>query len=309
MGESTAEDLDTVEDLEVEQPDDVEVVVDDATVDAEDGGEDQEIEIVREVEGSQPSSDSQTGIRKRINKLNSKVDSANEETAEARNDLAAEREKTKILEIALGQAKNAGKVEKAPNPDDFDDGVNDPAYIKKQGDYTQSIIAKQVATQVAEATRQTEDTVNLNAQSQQLQRQQVEHYERAEKIGAKDYAETEDKALAILGNDIANQVIGNFKDSHILLYYLGKNTSEAERLANLLISNPIQGVAEFGRLSSQLKIKPKTSTTPEPDEELKGDSPAAMDVNERKLNKLREEAAKTGDMKPLMDFRRKIAAQ
>jgi len=160
----------------------------------------------------------------------------------------------------------------SPKPDDFDEGTSDPGYIKKQDEYTQSIIQKQVSAQVAEATKHNETTVSINAQSQALQQKQFKHYERANEMKANDYAATEDKALAILGHEIANQMIGNFDDAHVLLYFLGKNTAEAESLANLISTNPIQGVAEIGRLRSELKIKPKSKTAPDPDKEITGDS-------------------------------------
>lgn len=309
MGDNTAEDQEVIEEVEVEEV--VKTEEENPSEETAESTETEEVEIVRESEGSQPISDNQTGIRKRINKLNSKVTAANEATSGANAELELEKEKTKLLNIALEQAKQSKPAPTAPNPDDFDEGINDPGYIKQHGEYTQSIIQQQVATQVAAATQQSVQTVNLNTQSQALQQKQVKHYERVNEMGIKNYSEIEDKAIGILGNETVIQIIDNFDDAHIILAYLGtdKNLSEAENLANLIKTNPIQGVAAIGGLRKDLKVRPKTKTAPDPDTEIKGDTPPKMNADERKLDKLREQATKTGDMKPLMDFKRKIASR
>jgi len=265
-----------------------------------------EFEIVRE--GTQPQFTQQqldNVVGKRVKRLNGKVEKSTEATELANTELALERDKNKILEIALEQARQGkSNAITAPNPDDFDEGYNDPGFIKKQSEFNNEFIKRSVAEQVAEATKTTTANADVISKSKTLESKQLKHYERAAKIGAKDYEATEDKALDILGSEVANHVIDNFDDSHILLYYMGKNPAEAERISNLLKSNPIRGVAELGRLSSELKIKPKSKVAPNPDEEINGESVANDSAIERRLNKLREEA-RGGDMKKLIEFKRK----
>ncbi len=271
----------------------------------------EEVEIVRESKGSQPDIDTQTGIRKRINKLTNKAALANEEASEARTESLILKEQLKVQEITINQLKNTQVAPTQPNPDDFDEGRLDPKFVKKQDEYTQSIIRQQVATEVAEAAKKTETEVNLNAESAKLRIKQEEHYGRAYKMGVKDYNETEDLAFGVL-NDVLGEKLGgkfadkivSFKDSQVILYYLGKNLTEAEKLVSLIKSDPVEGVLELGRLSSELKIKPKSTTAPDPDEEIKGDMKPGASAIEKKLEKLREQAAESGNMKPLMDFKR-----
>jgi hypothetical protein len=306
-----AEDQETVapEDQETEAPEAEEAEV--TTEEPEESAEtkDVEVEIVRE--GTQPQFTQQQlndTVSKRVKRLNRKVDEINDASNTANTELAIANEKNKILEIALQQAKSVKAAPNPPKADDFDGGTNDPEFIKKQDEYHHSIITSEVARQVSEATINTASTTDINAKSQELQRKQLKHYERANEIGAKDYATTEDKALEILGNEVANHMIDNFDDSHILLYYLGKNPVEAEHLSDLLKSNPIKGVAEIGRLSSELKIKPKTNIAPDPDEEIQGGAPTASEHTQNQLEKLRDQAAKSGksgDMKKIIDFKKK----
>lgn len=297
-----------------------EVVKDEAVVEAvepeldEDGieidpdeSDSDEVEIVRE--GTQPQFTQQQVndiVNKRVKRLNGKVTEASDSSAQSNVELDLAREKNKILELALEQAKATKKAEvKLPDPNDFDEGVNDAEYLVQHNNYTQSMIASQVAEQVAKATETVSNTTNQTQRSEALLKKQVKHYERADEIGAKDYEATEDKALEVLGQETANHIIDNFDDSHVIMYFLGKNPDEAKRIAHLLKTQAIKGVAEVGRLSAQLQIKPKNKPIADPDEEIISDGNAQSGTNERKLEKLRDQAAKTGNMKPLMEFKRK----
>lgn len=268
--------------------------------------ETEEVEIVRE--GSQPSKPGQSGFRKRINKLNAKIQTANDETNVANTENARLREENRILQQA-NQAQQNQQVLKKPNPDEFDLGTQDPDYQRQDSAYTQALVQKEVSRQVSESTKQTTVSTGQNQQRQELVKKQEGHYERASILKVKDYSDTEDKAIDILGNDVVNQIISNFDDSPHLLYYLGKNPQEAEKIASLIESNPILGVAEIGRLRSEIKVKPKTkSNAPNPDEEIEGKSGAPTDPFQRKLDKLREKATSGNkkDVDALFDFKKKM---
>lgn len=267
-----------------------------------------EVEIVRE--GTQPQFTQQQVndiVNKRVKRLNGKVTESNDTATETNAALELATQRNKILEMALDQAKAAKVSEiKLPDPNDFDDGVTDAEYIKQHGDYTNSIIAKQVAEQVARATQTVATTHNKTQQSEALLSKQVKHYERAEEIGAKDYEATEDKALEILGNDTAKVIIENYDNSHIILYYLGKNPDEAKHIASLVESKQsVKAIDAVAGLSRDLKLKPKTKIVADPDEEIQGDGNTQDGAIERRLTKLRDAAAKSGDMKDLMAFKRK----
>ncbi len=274
-------------------------------------GETDEVEIVRE--GTQPGKTQQqvnSIVQGRVKRLKSKIDGLNEDNKQSNTALDLSEEKNKLLQIALKQAQDKSRdAVKAPDVNDFDGGTNDPEFIKQQGLYNQSIISKQVADEVAKATQTISNTTNAEQESQALLSNQVKHYERAEEIGAKDYEVTEDKAIEVLGTEVTKHIIDNFDDSHIILYYLGKNPDEASRIANLLESSPIKGVAEIGRLSSELTVKSIKKPAPDPDEKISGDGSPDLSANERKLEQLREKASKSGDMSELMAFKRKIAKE
>lgn len=300
MGIDTAESLEAstedepiveIEPTESEKPADASEVSDED----EEQQEAVEVEVVRQGDdGSQP--DKQHGIRKRINKLNDKVAHANELTSQAETDLVLEREKNKVLALALDQAKTT-KVLTPPDPADFDDGVRDPKYIAKLNEYNQPMIAAEVQKQ----------TANLSAPepvNPDLERKQTKHYERAESLKAKDFDETEDEAIAILGKDFANHLIQNSDKSEMVLYYLGKNPTQAEEIKHLIATNPIKGMLQIGRLEAELSIQPRANSepTPDPDEELSGGSPSAGKTNkhQRNVDAARVRAQENGDMGPVL---------
>lgn len=269
---------------------------DDTTEAAETSEQDQEFEVVLESTGSQPkpAKTSPISIGKRINKLNAKVGSAQQAEEKATNELLLERERNRLLQIQLEQRQEVQTQPVMPNVDDFDGGAHDPEYVKKFQEYLTATNKIEISRQMQETNQHTVQSNRQTIQSQELERKQVKHYQRANEIGTKDYAEVEDEAIAILGNGTVNQIINNFEDSHILLYFLGKNPDKAQAIAEKIQTNPIQGVAELGALRSQLKIKPKTKITPNPDTPLSGGSPNKTNDSDAQAMKLLERAEKTG---------------
>ena len=248
-------------------------------------------------------------VQKRVAKLNTEVEDATRQVGEASEENSLLKEKNKLLQLALDQQRKPQTPEVTePNVDDFDLGFDDPEFRKKQKEFNAAQISAEVKRQVGEAQS---TAVQGNAQSvkqQELVGRQEQHYQRADKIGAKDYDETEKKALQIVGNEFANHLISNFDDAHIILYYMGKNEDETQALANLVKTNPIKGIAELGRLRAELKVKPRLNPTPEPDTELEGGVVPGKNVD-KTYDKLVEEAAKTGSMKNLLAYQKRLKAE
>lgn len=262
-----------------------------------DGQEDEatEVEIVREGD-TQPQPTTPRGFLKRIGKLNGKVGKAQAETAEEKQKREFVEDENRILKLALEQAK--GKPGQAPNeppnPEVFDGGVHDPDYIKATQDYNNKVIQEGIKKGLTEATQQTTVTQAQVAAAQKLETAQTSHYERAAKLGVKDYEETEDKAIEIFGTDNVNHLISNLDKSEVALYFFGKNTDLAHKYAEMFKTQPIKALVEIGGLLKEIKVKPKNEPSPDPDIELEGGSPSNLEAAQRKLNKLRDKVCETG---------------
>ena len=278
MGDENAlaQESDSTEEQELEGSEDQEGTEDSNESEGAEGSEEEqsekseEFEIVLEGAGSQP--DKQHGFRKRVNKLNDRIDEAKETASQAQTDLANSETRAKLLELALQQEreKNVSSVV-PPDPDDFDDGVRDPKYVAAFKAFNQPAIVAAVKEHIGPVATEQPAPVDPN-----IERSQRKHYERADGLGARDYDETEDKAIAILGKDVAKHIIQSSDKSEQILYFLGKNPGEAEEIRELIEANSIKGVLRIGQLEASLSVKSKANRkpAPNPDEDLQGGSPS-----------------------------------
>lgn len=226
----------------------------------------QEVEIVlKGDEGSQPAQ-SNLGIRNRVRKLNAKVSAAQAGESQASSELATEREKNKLLQLALNQQKASPKG--PPDPNDFDDGAKDAKYVEAleahNREFFQSEMEKHTAAQSTPA-----------ANDSALERRQTEHYQAADKLGIPDYEVVEEKAIDILGKQTVNHLIKSLDNSPKLLYFLGKNPGKAEEIAEMLTGgDTVKAILEIGALSAGLIAQPKAKrkAAPDPDDDLEGAS-------------------------------------
>jgi len=277
---------------EVEIPDeikpaDLESTDSDPTKEEEGKGDDVPagIEITRESKGSLPSG-SNVGVRKRVNDLNAKVDKANLGKKQATEDLEMEKRKNEILQLRIDHMSSGGNGYAKPNPDNYDDGIYNPKFEEDSAKFK---IKEEVQKQVAESTKDIRKKTQDEKAEANLRHSQETYYTQADSLEVSDFGDTEQKALDVLGLDASNAIINNFtKDSHLLMYFFGKNKQDAEHFRGLWDSNKIQAVAEIGGILAEMKVSPKTATAPQPDpdEELEGSSSSKVEMLQRKYDKL-----------------------
>ena len=254
----------------------------------------EEVEIVVEGE-EQPTSTAPKGdFYKRVKKLSGKIETANQEADEQRRRAEAAEEETKLWRLKAEQT-----TLKRPKQDDFESDVE---YDKALDEYEDQRTAAAVQKQTAKLISDSQTTTSLASQNRNLETNLKAHYERAGELKVTDYEETEDKAIEVLGNDLAKQIMANSKNSHLLMYHFGKNLSKAGDIANLVASDPLKGVLEIGGLESSLKVQPKHSTAPDPPSIVEGGT-VSSDWQKR-IDKAREEAQVTGDVKKLFELKK-----
>jgi hypothetical protein len=274
VGETSVSDL-IKDEIELDDEDQIELEAEDQNEvegDEEQSEDGDEIEIVLAGDvGSQPEVQNNLGIRKRVNKLNAKVNAAEGVADEANSALETERQKNKLLQLALDQRNQTPEQPSGPpDPFDYDDGGKDDKYIDALKAYNQRSFDDHMARH---SSAQPDPEIRRD-----LEDRQTAHYEAADKLGIPDYAESEDRAISILGRDTVNQIIGALDNSPEILDHLGKNIAKANRIAGLLKTDPVKGVLELGQLSKSdaLTAQPKLQrkAAPDPDTELQGSSVA-----------------------------------
>lgn len=124
--------------------------------------------------------------------------------------------------------------------------------------------------------------------------------ERSE-LKVRDYEEAEQVVEATL-NVVQQGVIlhGVEKGRRaVVVYALGKNPAKCKELA--AIQDPVKFAFAVAKLESQLKVSPRKSAPP-PERQVRSSVAGAAAVDNQ-LEKLRAEAAKTGDLTPVLRFK------
>lgn len=119
------------------------------------------------------------------------------------------------------------------------------------------------------------------------------------KVG--DFEDAEDAVKAV--TSVTQQgLLLKQKSAAQLIYALGKNPAKLKELS--AISDPIDFTIAATELALQVKVTPKT-TAPPPEKPLRSGFAGASSVDSQ-LEKLREQAQKTGDMSKLMAYKRQL---
>lgn len=226
--------------------------------------EEEEVEIVVEGEEKPASKSVPIGLRKRFNKLNGKIDAANSEAEEARKRAQMLEEENKLLRLQAQQSKPVAR----PKEDDFDTHAEYVAAVEKYDNDRIERIAEEKANQILKQSQTQSNTAN---QSQQLQSKIEAHYDRASTLKLKNYEELEDKAIDILGTDLAKVIMANTAKSHLIMAHLGANVGKAMELAELVKTDPVSAFAQAVEIGSTLSVRPK-SNAPDPESRLSSGS-------------------------------------
>jgi hypothetical protein len=151
--------------------------------------------------------------------------------------------------------------------------------------------------------QQTADQQRQVAEAQQAWQNTLSGYaERKEKLKVKDYSEAEDFVKDTLSVIQQGIILQGANDAALVVYALGKNKTEASRLAK--IADPVKFAFEVARLEGKLKV---TSRKPPPPEKIvrKGGSSFAG-ATDGTLERLRSEAEKTGNYSKVVQYKRQL---
>jgi hypothetical protein len=151
--------------------------------------------------------------------------------------------------------------------------------------------------------QQSADQQRQVAEAQQAWQNTLSGYaERKEKLKVKDYSEAEDFVKDTLSVIQQGIILQGANDAALVVYALGKNKTEASRLAK--IADPVKFAFEVARLEGKLKV---TSRKPPPPEKIvrKGGSSFAG-ATDGTLERLRSEAEKTGNYSKVVQYKRQL---
>jgi hypothetical protein len=120
-------------------------------------------------------------------------------------------------------------------------------------------------------------------------------------LRAADFDEVEATTADILDLTQQGIVISGAENPAIVIYALGKNEKKAKELA--AITDPVKFAFAIAKLEAQLKISRKKPAT-EPEKRVAQGSAPVSGAVDSTLERLRAEAAKTGDMTKVIAYKR-----
>jgi len=123
----------------------------------------------------------------------------------------------------------------------------------------------------------------------------------------KDFKEAEDIALENLTKNQSGLIVKLAKDPALVMYYLGKNPDQLNKLSGE--KDIARFIRDMTQLEAQLKMETKKPTT-SPEKKVTGatGSVSGSDGEDEQLDKLRAEAATTGDNTKVVAYRKKLQA-
>jgi hypothetical protein len=159
-----------------------------------------------------------------------------------------------------------------------------------------------------ERKRQSEEAeAKLRAKQQQEQetwQKKLETYTQS-KTGLKvsDFQDAEETVLETLSVTQQGIILQGAQNPAVLVYALGKNPNKAKELAG--ITDPVQFAFAVAKLETQLSVTKKQA--PPPEKRINGNG--SLGTSNAQLDRLRDEAARTGDFTKVLAFKRQLKSQ
>lgn len=274
--ELEVEETDEAEESEPEDEDQEE------SPDDEEPDEDEEEERVVVIDDDEPDEEEKEapGWVKKVRKVNRKLESEN-----------------RRLKRELEQRSTAAEkppVEVGEKPTLKSVGYDDKKYEKALAEYYER--KRQAEQYEAEKARKVEE------QQKKWQEKLQRYVTQKQAHGFRDFEDAEELVANTFSDTQQGIIVQGAEDSALVIYALGKNPKKLEELAKE--SDPVTFAFKVAKLESQLKVKDKKA--PSPERRVKGAKSGGLSGTEdQTLERLRAEAAKTGDYTKVRRYKEK----
>jgi hypothetical protein len=196
----------------------------------------------------------------------------------------------KLAELEKGEEKKpAPTLPKKPTLEDADyDTQQYENMLAEWYEAKRRVDAEQEAIKQQEQKAQTEWQQKLDA------------YDQAKaKLSVRDFEDAEDAVTEQFNTVQQGMIIAGADNPALLVYALGKNPQKAAELAS--VQDPVKFAFALAKLETQLKVGKRSA--PPPEKTVTGTGSLAGSTD-RTLEKLREDAARTGDYSKVMAYKR-----
>ncbi len=216
------------------------------------------------------------------------------EAKESKRKIKELEEQLKQKDQPVQQSEELGEM---PALEDYGYDTSDPSYVQAMEKWAE----KRLKVKEREAAQKAEQE-----QVQKVWDEKIQSYEAKKSIlkqKAKDFDDAEQTVRDVL--DVNQQGIVIYSEKpELLVYNLGRNPEKAKQLA--AIKNPLEFAFQIGKLEARIDAQMKSQTRkPQTNPERKpGGSATLSGVVDTTLDKLRAEAAKTGDYTKVVAYKK-----
>lgn len=206
-----------------------------------------------------------------------------------------ERKRTKELEKKLAEIEKGEEKQPAPTlpkkPTLEDADYDTQQYENMLAEWYE---AKRQVDAQQEAVKQQEQKAQAEWQSK------LDAYDKAKAdLSVRDFEDAEDAVTEQFNTVQQGMIIAGADNPALLVYALGKNPQKAAELAS--VQDPVKFAFALAKLETQLKVGKRSA--PPPEKTVTGTGSLAGSTD-RTLEKLREDAARTGDYSKVMAYKR-----
>ncbi len=207
--------------------------------------------------------------------------------------------KIKELERKLGEREPAGEqpAKLGAKPTRADCDFDDDEYDRRLEKWYED----KRAVDAAETEREQQAKTQQDAWQSKLSR----YGEAKQTLGANDYEDAETLVTDTLSVTQQGIIVQGAENAALVTYALGKNPTRAKELAK--ITDPIEFAFAVAKLEAQLKVTNRNSAPP-PEKVTRAATGGSMG-GDATLEKLRSDAAKTGDYSKVAAYKREKKAK
>lgn len=249
--------------------------------DSEEDDEEERVVVIGDEEPDEEEKEA-PGWVKKVRKVNRKLEGENK------------RLKKELEQRSTAAQQEAPPVQVGEKPTLKSVGYDDKKYEQALASYYER---KRQADQY-----EAEKAKKLEEQQKSWQKRQQHYVTQKETHGFKDFEEAEELVANTFSVTQQGIIVQGAEDSALVVYALGKNQKKLEELAKE--TDPVNFAFKVAKLESQLKVTSKKA--PSPEKRVKGSKSGGLSGNEdQTLERLRAEAAKTGDYTKVTQYKRK----
>lgn len=207
--------------------------------------------------------------------------------------------KRKLKEL---EEKTAVKEPEAlPKPKLADFGYDDEAYEAAYDEWAEAERKNKAAKEAAEKEQQ--------VIVERVKARFDDYHEAKTQLGARDFDEAEEVVAETLSKAHHEAIVYAAKSPEQLIYALGKNPKQLEKLAAINPQNPfglIELTKAVSELESKMSVKPRKKPEPEKHVSASGAGGGSL---AKQLERARAKAAETGDFTEVSRIRKLMAKQ